>query len=535
MMESYAVFEGGGVKGAAFAGALKAAEEANIKFVGYGGASAGSIVAFLAALGFNSQEIKDKMCEIDFIKLLDEPIKDEISTLRDLFTPIKECSKLTFFLVTNKLIFSKKHRSVLINLIKRVYLEKGAYRKRNMTSLLSYYAYLKFPQIVKGCDSSGELKMTFSDFYNATKIDFKVIATNVATGEAYEFSHIKDGSMCVFEAVAASSAFPLVFKPSAIEHGTLVDGGLSCNLPTHLFHGHEYKKLPIYAFDLQKEILNLSDNTQNWGITEHIGGLVNSALDASNNIISDVVGGIAVPVAVPCDIRTLDFNIDKDGIDRLYSSGYESARQFFSNHRLTIMLQKAKNQEDIARLLYGDFDFLLGLLVDSLPEEDCAVKAWLYTSVNADTKKILTFSKAANLENLTPNSHDFDISMENIDCVECWKDMEVKLSYDAENNKTRICYPITSSPQDELSELGQKASSRDKGVLAVLCLSMDTNYSECVWLDRQVYVSTKPTVDAFDISPDIGTIIRQFGSIIRRSMLGNQASFHSSKGEINGK
>lgn len=37
-MESYAVFEGGGVKGLAFAGALKAAEEASIKFVGYGGA-----------------------------------------------------------------------------------------------------------------------------------------------------------------------------------------------------------------------------------------------------------------------------------------------------------------------------------------------------------------------------------------------------------------------------------------------------------------------------------------------------------------
>ena len=533
MMESYAVFEGGGVKGAAFAGALKAAEEANIKFVGYGGASAGSIVAFLAALGFNAQEIKDKMCEIDFIKLLDEPIKDEIRTLRDLFTPIKKCSRLTFLLITNKLIFSKKHRTVLINLIKRIYFENGAYRQRNMTSLLSYYAYLKFPQIVKGCDSSNELKMTFSDFYDATKIDFRVIATNVATGEAYEFSHIKDGSMCVFEAVAASSAFPLVFKPTSINSGTLVDGGLSCNLPTHLFHGHEYKKLPIYAFDLQKENLNLSDKTKNWGITEHITGLVNSALDASNNIISDVVGGIAVPVAVPNDISTLDFNIEKDGIDRLYNSGYNSAHQFFLKHRLTIMLQKAKNQEDIARLLYGDFDFLLGLLVDSLPEENCAVKAWLYTSVNANTQKILTFSKAANKDNSIPHSHNFDISMKNIDCVECWKDMEVKLSYDITHNKTRICYPITSSPQDELSELGQQTSSKNKGMLAVLCLSMDTNYSECVWLDRQIYVLTNPSVDAFDISPDIGIIIKQFGNIIRRSMLGNQASFHSSKGEIN--
>ncbi|CAH7234347.1 PNPLA domain-containing protein [Vibrio chagasii] len=533
MMESYAVFEGGGVKGAAFAGALKAAEEANIKFVGYGGASAGSIVAFLAALGFNAEEIKRKMFEIDFIKLLDEPIKDEANILRELFTPIKQNTKLTICLIATKLIFNKKHRSVLINLIKRIFSDNGAYRKRNITSLMSYYAYQKFPHLVKACDTSDELMMTFADFYEETKIDFRVIATNVATGEAHEFSHIKDGNMCVFEAIAASSAYPLVFKPTLTTDGTLVDGGLSCNLPTYLFHGHEYKKLPIYAFDLQKEKVSKVDTTKNWGIAEHIGGLVNSALDASNNIISDVVGGIAVPVVVPNDISTLDFNIGQDGIDRLYNSGYQSAHNFFSKHQITKWLQEAKSDEDIARLLYGDFDFLLGLLVDSLPEEDCAVKAWLYTSVNADTKKILTFSKASNLDDATPNYHEFEMSDSNIDCIECWKDIDVKLSYDAKKDKTRICFPITSSTLDELSEMGKQGTSKNKGMLAVLCLSMDSNYTNCIWLDRQLYISANPNVDAFDISPAIGIIVHRFCDIIRRSMLGNQASFHSKKGETN--
>ncbi|HCS8989786.1 TPA: patatin-like phospholipase family protein, partial [Klebsiella quasipneumoniae] len=45
----YAVFEGGGIKGVAFAGALQKAEEAGLNFIGYAGASAGAIIAFLAA------------------------------------------------------------------------------------------------------------------------------------------------------------------------------------------------------------------------------------------------------------------------------------------------------------------------------------------------------------------------------------------------------------------------------------------------------------------------------------------------------
>lgn len=43
-INAYAVFDGGGVKGIAFAGALKAVRNSNIEFVGYAGASAGAII-----------------------------------------------------------------------------------------------------------------------------------------------------------------------------------------------------------------------------------------------------------------------------------------------------------------------------------------------------------------------------------------------------------------------------------------------------------------------------------------------------------
>ena len=50
-------FSGGGIKGVAHIGALKAFEEENIKFDYIAGTSSGSIVACLYSVGYNSDEI----------------------------------------------------------------------------------------------------------------------------------------------------------------------------------------------------------------------------------------------------------------------------------------------------------------------------------------------------------------------------------------------------------------------------------------------------------------------------------------------
>ena len=57
-MKAYAVLDEKDVKGAALAGGLKAAEEHGIDFEGYGGTSAGSIVAALACIGYRAEELR---------------------------------------------------------------------------------------------------------------------------------------------------------------------------------------------------------------------------------------------------------------------------------------------------------------------------------------------------------------------------------------------------------------------------------------------------------------------------------------------
>src|SRR5581483_3887998 len=57
LMEAYAVLAGGGIKGAALAGCLSAAQSLNIKFIGYAGSSAGAMVGLLATAGYSGDEI----------------------------------------------------------------------------------------------------------------------------------------------------------------------------------------------------------------------------------------------------------------------------------------------------------------------------------------------------------------------------------------------------------------------------------------------------------------------------------------------
>jgi NTE family protein len=72
-VEAYAILDGGGVKGAALVGCLKAAEEQGIRFIGYGGTSAGSIVALLANVGYSPEDIRRIMVEeINFHDFLDD-------------------------------------------------------------------------------------------------------------------------------------------------------------------------------------------------------------------------------------------------------------------------------------------------------------------------------------------------------------------------------------------------------------------------------------------------------------------------------
>ncbi|MEZ8541621.1 patatin-like phospholipase family protein [Vibrio splendidus] len=566
-MDAYAVLKGGGVKGAAFAGGLAAAEEHGINFAGYGGASAGSIVAFLAALGYSGNELLEIMQKINFQSLvaasdvdgkpslptdvdwdtkLVEPLlrKDPEPELEGILRETKEFKDEFKANGTDELplvgsikkglwIFSKgwllKRWKNLLNVLPRLIKNKGAFDTRNLISQLSYYVVDKFgDSVFSECPVTQDLCLPFSKFYALTNKDLKVISTDLETGRTVVFSRIDTPDECVFQAIAASSTFPFLYKPSSIGDTFLVDGGLSCNLPTHLFNSSEYKNLPIFAFDLYKDKSNLSRevNIRDAGVISFAYSMIEAAMEASDHIINNVVDGIRVPVEVPEDIGTLDFILTNQQIQNLYTTGYNSAFSSLANHPFKLYLKGSRDPRDYAKLMFGHCHqpILKALsqaihITDSIDELKGKhhVKSWLYTCIKADESEIISFDKYSTQE---INHHKFALDQNaNNDCVKAWLTKQETFTYieDPKQPKCRVCFPIRKNSSLRLLEHdGQKAYTGN--VIGVLCVCIDCPIELSGWFDK------KSANNEYDLSVSFVNAILPYIDIIEKTMLGAQAS-----------
>ena len=168
-MRAYAVLDGGGVKGAALAGCLKGAEELNVDFVGYGGTSAGSIVALLASVGYTPDELLGVMCdELNFNELLDDNgdglsfwggLVDEIVAVGSVFGAVK--------VGANWITSRKKIRQVLT--------ARGVYSGERLEAKLREFIVRKH----RSLENAAEI--TFADLTRLGCKPLRVVAANLQT------------------------------------------------------------------------------------------------------------------------------------------------------------------------------------------------------------------------------------------------------------------------------------------------------------------------------------------------------------------
>jgi len=269
------VLSGGGVRGAAHIGVLKALTEAGIKPDVLSGTSAGSIVAGLYAYGYTPEEIALIAQRISR-KYVDVDYPGIITSLTGLFF----------------------HGSISIaGLIKGDMIESTLY-KLTRGALLSS---AKIP-----------VSLTAVDINNTTLVIF--ISDHKRRWRREDYIYLSDSTFA--EAIRASIAIPGIFRPKIIKKMRLVDGGIRANLPVEICRSMGAER--VIAVNL--------------GYTGYPVPGVDNILEISLQTIDIMVYQITKPSMESADILILPpinnvFHGDMSKIDYIITCGYEATKK----------------------------------------------------------------------------------------------------------------------------------------------------------------------------------------------------------------
>ncbi len=204
---------GGGIRGIAHAGVLKALEDNNIKIEVIGGTSAGSLVAALYAMGYSPYYIYIlfKRYSKELVEISSNPIMSGISA----------------FIRNKKLSL------------------KGLKSGKNLESIYNQIAYKK--GIKKINQIAMPLVIPTVDILNSKEyIITNKIPENIENKEQY----ITD--ITIGKAVRASSSFPAVFCPCEYGQHAFMDGGVLDNVPVSEVKKQGADKVIAVKFDADK-------------------------------------------------------------------------------------------------------------------------------------------------------------------------------------------------------------------------------------------------------------------------------------------
>ena len=272
---------GGGVKGAAHIGAIKAFEEENINFEYVGGTSSCSIVACLYAAGFSPDEI------YNIFKKYCRKIK---------YVDILQIFKLIFgLLFTGRVIISGLNSGKQIEkLINKVCNEKNIY---NITDI-------KRPLVIPSVDLCNGNVICFTSCNIENRISDEILFVN---------------DIEIGRAVRGSCSYPVVFCPCKYKDTKLIDGGVRENVP--------WKELKDLGAD--KVINIIFDDDINETCSKNLVEVAGRSLSLIGRELSNYeLEGTDYNVKIKSDKVGL---LDMSKIDELYELGYRQTKMEINN------------------------------------------------------------------------------------------------------------------------------------------------------------------------------------------------------------
>lgn len=320
------VFEGGGVKGIAYIGAMEMLTEKGIlqEIERVGGTSAGAINAVLLGLNYSLEDAKKILWEANFNKFMDNP---------------------------------------------------GWWPFRGLDRLSKEYGWYKgdfFRNWIGGVikDKTGDSEATFADVYAQKNQkgfkDLYIMGTNLSTHFSEVFSNEKTPEMPIVDAVRISMSIPLFFASKRSQRGDVyVDGGVLANYPVKLFDREKYvgvNKINTEYYDAHnKELLNQGINISKYvynketlgfrldsseeigifrdqkepvhhdigGFTAYAKGLIQTIMDNQLNLhlhSDDWQRTIYIDASIA---KTTEFNLSNEKKEALLEAGRKGVKEYF--------------------------------------------------------------------------------------------------------------------------------------------------------------------------------------------------------------
>ena len=184
---------GGGIRGIAHAGVLKALEENNIKIDAIGGTSSGSIISTLYAMGYSPY----------YIYILFKRYAKDLVNQNSMST----ITSLKNFMTNKKTNFSGFYSGEEI---------EKAFNEVAKRKGIKKVSDIKMPIVIPAVDVQNSNEYIFTNYVPGEIKDKNKYITDISIGKA----------------IRASSSFPVAFNPCIYGNHKFLDGGILDNFPT---------------------------------------------------------------------------------------------------------------------------------------------------------------------------------------------------------------------------------------------------------------------------------------------------------------
>jgi NTE family protein len=296
------VFEGGGVKGIGLIGALGYLEGRGYKPQNLAGTSAGAIVATLHAAGYEPDELKSIIGNLDFRKFEDSSLIGRI--------PIA---------------------GPIINVLERLGIYKGDYFLGLMRDLLGAKRVRTFKDLViPGWADDPRYRYRV-----------RVVASDITRGcmlilpqDVAQYGLVPD-DLEVAVAVRMSMSIPLFFRPVSFKSSEgkshlVVDGGVLSNFPVELFDSPGEPAWPTFGFRLTQPGSPPMERYHIGGPISMLAAMFGTMMEAHDARYIETHNFVRSITIDPVGIATTQFDLTATQKEALYKSGVAAAEDFLS-------------------------------------------------------------------------------------------------------------------------------------------------------------------------------------------------------------